>query len=39
MSDEFDFNEALEALQSGQPMSGKDGEIKGSDPLILLPTQ
>jgi len=27
MSDKFDFNKALEALQSGQAMSGKDGVL------------
>ena len=36
MSDEFDFSRALEALQSGQPMTGKDGVLA---PLIKQLTE
>lgn len=36
MSNEFDFNKALEALQSGQAMSGKDGVLA---PLIKQLTE
>ena len=27
MTDKFDFNEALKAIQSGQSISGKDGVL------------
>jgi putative transposase len=27
MTDKFDFNEALKAIQSGQAISGKDGVL------------
>ena len=36
MSDEFDFNKALEALQSGQDLTGKDGILT---PLIKQLTE
>ncbi len=36
MSNEFDFNQALEALQSGQPITGKDGVLA---PLIKQLTE
>lgn len=36
MNEKFDFNEALNAIQSGQPMSGKDGVLA---PLIKQLTE
>ena len=36
MTDKFDFNEALEAIQSGQAISGKDGVLT---PLIKQLTE
>lgn len=36
MKDTFDFNEALKALQSGQPLSGKDGVLA---PLVKQLTE
>ena len=36
MSEEFDFNKALKALQSGQPITGKDGVL---GPLVKQLTE
>lgn len=36
MSEDFDFNKALEALQSGQAITGKDGVLA---PLIKQLTE
>ena len=36
MTEEFDFNDALQALQSGQPITGKDGVLT---PLIKQLTE